>query len=86
MMAAIRTTPCDWSTNATTFLLNYFAAWFWPGSIQSCAVFWIRIGFNAGPDPAFYFNADPDRGPDPGRQTNADPGPGLIGQKTYLRR
>jgi hypothetical protein len=34
---------------------------------------WIRMGFNAYPDPAFYFNADPD----PGSQTNANPcGPG----------
>jgi hypothetical protein len=30
---------------------------------------WIRIGFNADPDPAFYLNAVPD----PGSQTNADP-------------
>ncbi len=37
------------------------------------AVFRIRIGFNADPDPAFYLNADPD--PDPGSQTNADPDP-----------
>jgi hypothetical protein len=40
-------------------------------------VLWIRIGFNADPDPdlAFYLNANPD--PDPGSQTNADPcGPG----------
>jgi hypothetical protein len=35
-------------------------------------VLWIRIGFNADPDPAFYLNADPDQG----RQTNADPDPG----------
>ncbi len=35
------------------------------------AVLWIRIGFNADPDPAFYLNADSD--PDPGSQTNADP-------------
>jgi hypothetical protein len=33
---------------------------------------WIRIGFNADLDPAFYLNADPD----PGSQTNADPDPG----------
>ncbi len=32
---------------------------------------WIRIGFNADPDPAFYLSADPD--PDPGSQTNAEP-------------
>ncbi len=32
---------------------------------------WIRIGFNADPDPDFYLDADPD--PDPGSQTNADP-------------
>jgi hypothetical protein len=30
-------------------------------------VLWIRIGFNADPDPAFYLNADPD----PGSQTKA---------------
>ena len=35
---------------------------------------WIRIGFNADPDLAFYRNADPD--PDPGSQTSADPDPG----------
>jgi hypothetical protein len=35
------------------------------------AVFRIRIGFNADPDPVFYLNADPD----PGNQTNADPDP-----------
>jgi len=28
-------------------------------------VLWIRVGFNADPDPAFYLNADPD--PDPGQ-------------------
>ena len=33
---------------------------------------WIRIGFNADPDPALYLNADPDAG----SQTNADPNPG----------
>jgi hypothetical protein len=30
---------------------------------------WIRICFDADPDPAFYLNADPDLG----SQTNADP-------------
>jgi hypothetical protein len=38
-------------------------------------VLWIRIGFKADLDPAFYVNADPD----PGSQTNADqadPDPG----------
>jgi hypothetical protein len=30
---------------------------------------WIRIGFNAYPDPAFNLNAE-----DPGRETKADPG------------
>ncbi len=30
---------------------------------------WIRFGFNADPDKAFYLNANPD----PGSQTNADP-------------
>ncbi len=35
---------------------------------------WIRIGFNADPDPTFYLSPDPD----PGSQTNADlyPDPG----------
>ncbi len=33
---------------------------------------WIRSGFTADPDPAFYLN------PDPGRQTSADPDPGSI--------
>ncbi len=32
-------------------------------------VLWIRISFNAYPNPAFSLNADPD----PGSQTNADP-------------
>jgi hypothetical protein len=32
-------------------------------------VLWIRIGFNADPDPDFYLNADPD----PGSQANEDP-------------
>ncbi len=36
--------------------------------ILSMSVLWIRIGFNADPDPDFYLNTDPD----PGRQTNAD--------------
>jgi len=34
-------------------------------------VLWIRIAFNAEPDPAFYPNADTD--PYPGSQNNADP-------------
>jgi hypothetical protein len=38
------------------------------------AVLWIRSGFNADPDPAFYLIADPDADPDPGRQTNANRG------------
>jgi hypothetical protein len=48
------------------------------------AVLWIRTGFNADPDPAFYLNADPDPAvylnadpdPDSGSQNNADPDPG----------
>jgi hypothetical protein len=32
---------------------------------------WIRIGFNADPDLAFYLNLDPNLG----SQTNADPDP-----------
>ncbi len=42
-------------------------------------VLWIRTGFNADPDPAFYLHADPDpvfhlnADPDPGIQTNAVP-------------
>jgi hypothetical protein len=32
---------------------------------------WIRIGFNADPDPAFYLNVDPDQAQ--GCRTNADP-------------
>ncbi len=38
------------------------------------AVLWIRTGFNADPDPAFYLNADQDPDPDPGSPTNAVPG------------
>ncbi len=37
--------------------------------IRNTAVLWIRIGFNADPDPAYYLTADP--GPE--SQTNADP-------------
>jgi hypothetical protein len=33
-------------------------------------VLWIRIGFNADPDPGFYLNADPDSG---SKKINADP-------------
>jgi hypothetical protein len=35
-------------------------------------VWWIRIGFYADPNPAFYLGVDPD----PGSQTNADPDTG----------
>jgi hypothetical protein len=42
--------------------------------LPSWKVFRIRIRFNADPDPAFYFIADPDL--DPGSQINADPDPG----------
>jgi hypothetical protein len=34
-------------------------------------VLWMRIAFNADPDPVFYLSVD--LGPDPGSQTNADP-------------
>ncbi len=48
------------------------------------AVFRIRIGFNADPDPAFYLDADPD----PGSQINADPdldfGQPLPSQKSWI--
>ncbi len=37
-----------------------------PYSLTDKAVLWIRIGFKADQDPAFYFNPDPD----PGSQTN----------------
>jgi len=46
--------------------------------ISLFAVFWIRIGFNAHPDPALHLNADPDPDPDPGSQTNADQDPDLF--------
>jgi hypothetical protein len=36
--------------------------------MESGAVLWIRCGFIADPDPAFYLNADLD----PGSQTDAD--------------
>jgi hypothetical protein len=38
---------------------------------RSLAVLWIRIGFNADPNPdlAFYNNADLDRNPDPVSET-----------------
>ncbi len=36
------------------------------------SVLWIRIGFNADPDPDFYLNADLE--PDPESKNNADPG------------
>ncbi len=38
------------------------------GDPELGAVLWIRIGFNADLDPAFYFNEDLD----PGSQTDAD--------------
>ncbi len=41
---------------------------------EKISVFWIRIGFNADPDTAFYLNADPH----PGSKTNADPAPGYL--------
>jgi hypothetical protein len=37
--------------------------------VHISTVFWIRIGFNTDPDPAFYLDADQG----PGSQTNADP-------------
>jgi hypothetical protein len=40
------------------------------GKINYFLVLWIRIGFNADPDPAFYLSAHLDR--DPLSQTNAD--------------
>ncbi len=42
--------------------------------IGTGGVSWIRIGFNADLDPAFYFNEDLD----PGSQTDADPNPDPI--------
>jgi hypothetical protein len=42
--------------------------------LASFPVLWIRIGFVADPDPAFYLNEDPG----PGSHTNADPDPVLI--------
>ncbi len=43
-----------------------------PWENQRKSVFWIRICFNADPDPAFCLSADPD----PGSQTDGDPDPG----------
>jgi hypothetical protein len=43
----------------------------WKTEFLSKPVLWICIGFNADPEPAFNFSADPDT--DPGSQTNADP-------------
>jgi hypothetical protein len=37
---------------------------------ESSVVEWIRVGFNADSDPAFYPDTVPD--PDPGSQTNAE--------------
>ncbi len=47
------------------------------------AVFRIRIGSSADPDPAFYLNADLNPVPHPGSQINADPDPdpGQTSQK-----
>jgi hypothetical protein len=39
--------------------------------LSQCCGMWIRTGFNADLDPAFYLHANAD--PDPGSQTNADP-------------
>ncbi len=33
--------------------------------LHSFSELWIRIGFSADPDTAFYLNADPDPDPDP---------------------
>jgi hypothetical protein len=42
-------------------------------NIPYVAVLWIRVGFNADPDPAFDLKADPDSDKDPESKTNGDP-------------
>jgi hypothetical protein len=37
--------------------------------VKISPMLWIRTGFHADPDPAFYLE------PDPGKQSNADPDP-----------
>jgi hypothetical protein len=49
------------------------------------SVLWIRIGFKADPDPAFYLNVNVDS--DPGNKTKwiyADPDPGQIFKVTKV--
>jgi hypothetical protein len=51
--------------------------------VLTVAVFWVRIGFNADPDPAFYLNADTGRktNADRCKSSNQDPGQTLKSQK-----
>jgi hypothetical protein len=46
-------------------------------NVPVTAVLWIHIGFNAGQDPAFYLNADPE----PGIQTMRINGYGFWPEK-----
>jgi hypothetical protein len=60
--------------------------------VNFTAVLWVRIGFNADLDPAFYLNADSD--PDPGSETtkpmriradpDSNPGHTLQSQKVEI--
>jgi hypothetical protein len=52
-------------------------------------VLWIRISFNADPDPALYLKADPDTYPDPYQTFKSKKVEFLhekVGQKSYIRR
>jgi hypothetical protein len=46
------------------------------GSAWILTDLWIRVGFNARPDPAFYLNADPDPDPYPGEPNQFGSGSG----------
>jgi hypothetical protein len=47
-------------------------------------VLWIRIGFNANPDPAFYLNADPDLWSKTNAGADPDPGQAFKSQKSLI--
>jgi hypothetical protein len=61
----------DSTANCQLFFGPIYADQLWGQDVWKSRVLWIRMGFNANPDPAFYLNADLD----PGSQTNVDPDP-----------
>ncbi len=69
-VTAVRGSPVVRAYQASKYLIvvKSFLNFTQVGS-RSRRVLWIRIGFNADPDPAIYRNADPD----PRSLTNANP-------------